>query len=208
MKNQFNLKQTALVRNRARTLDHMTFDSQGAQLLDGAGNQRGKTFDQAYRVRDYATGGFRTVDSSGAFLVGELERLDQTLNMPLASVTYGRDIDLREDVTIADEASSWTLSNFGSGGMLGGNGIRNGKAWIGKSTDQIGGVSVDIAKQANPLTPWALEIKFSILELESAARMGRPLDSQKLEALQLKYQMDTDEQIGRASCRERVSSPV
>lgn len=194
MKTQFNLKQTALVRSRARTLDHMTFDAQGAQLLDAAGNQRGRTFDQAYRVRDYATGGFRTVDSSGAFLVGELERLDQTLNMPLASVTYGRDIDLREDVTIADEASSWTLSNFGSGGTVGGNGIRNGKAWIGKSTDQIGGVSVDIAKQANPLTPWALEIKFSILELESAARMGRPLDSQKLEALQLKYQMDTDEQ--------------
>ncbi len=30
------------------------------------------TFDQA------------TVDSSGAFLIGELERLDQTLNLPLA----------------------------------------------------------------------------------------------------------------------------
>ncbi len=32
------------------------------------------TFDQA------------TVDSSGAFLIGELERLDQTLNLPLVGV--------------------------------------------------------------------------------------------------------------------------
>ena len=46
----------------------------------------------------------RTIDSSGAFLVGELERLDKTLHAPLSSVTWGRDIDLREDVTIADES--------------------------------------------------------------------------------------------------------
>jgi hypothetical protein len=45
------------------------------------------------------------VDSTGAFLIGELERLDQTLHMPLAAVTWSRDIDLREDVTLADEFS-------------------------------------------------------------------------------------------------------
>jgi hypothetical protein len=44
-----------------------------------------------------------TIDSAGAFLVGELERLDQELHMPLVSVTWNRDIDLREDVTIGDE---------------------------------------------------------------------------------------------------------
>ena len=44
------------------------------------------TFDQA------------TVDSSGAFLIGELERLDQTLNLPLVGYTWTRDIQLREDV--------------------------------------------------------------------------------------------------------------
>ena len=36
------------------------------------------TFDQA------------TVDSSGAFLIGELERLDQTLNLPLVGYTWTR----------------------------------------------------------------------------------------------------------------------
>jgi hypothetical protein len=35
----------------------------------------------------------RTIDSSGAFLVGELERLDPRLNEPLASYTWSRDIN-------------------------------------------------------------------------------------------------------------------
>ena len=179
---------------RARTHDHaMTFDAaqSGYAVIDAQGNQRGKVLDHAYRTHDG-----RTVDSTGAFLIGELERLDQTLHMPLTSVTWSRDIGLREDVSIADEVSSFTLSNFASAGGLGaGNGIRNGKAWIGKSTDQIGGVSVDIAKLTGPLTPWGLEVKFSILELESAAKMGRPIDAQKLEALKMKHQMDIDEMV-------------
>src|ERR1700744_4011403 len=61
----------------------------------------------------------RVIDSTGAFMVGELERLDQTLHMPLAAVSWGRDIDLREDVTIGDEVSSFTLTTFGSAGGLG-----------------------------------------------------------------------------------------
>lgn len=181
---------------RARTRDNMmTFDSVmklETAALDRVGNQRGKTLDYAVKTWD----GQRTVDSTGAFLVGELERLDQTLHMPLASVTWSRDIDLREDVTIADEVSSFTLTTFGSAGSLGGgNGIRNGKAWIGKDTNQIGGVGVDTGKYPFPLTPWALEVKYTILELESAAKMGRPIDDQKYEALKLKHQMDTDEQV-------------
>jgi hypothetical protein len=184
--------------HRARTLDHQTFDtaSMGTAPLDALGNQRGKGLDHAFRTHDG-----RTVDSTGAFLVGELERLDQTLHMPLAAVTWGRDVDLREDVSLADEFSSFTLTSFGSAGNLGaGNGgtagkDRNGKGWIGKSTDQIGGVGVDTGKIASPLTPWGLEIKYTILELESAAKMGRPIDAQKFEALKLKHQMDIDEQV-------------
>lgn len=190
----FMPRATAFVSARARTLDHQTFDSSmmGNAPLDAAGNQRGKTLDHNYKTHD----GLRTVDSTGAFLVGELERLDQTLHMPLAAVTWSRDIDLREDVSIADEVSSFTLTTFGSAGSLGaGNGIRNGKSWIGKDTNQIGGVGVDTGKFPNPLTPWGLEIKYSILELESAAKMGRPIDDQKYEALKLKHQMDIDEQV-------------
>lgn len=58
-----------------------------------------------------------TIDSSGAFLVGELERMDQTLNMPLTSVKWSRDMPLRSDISIADEVSSFTNTDFvGVGG--------------------------------------------------------------------------------------------
>ena len=181
-----------MARFRARTRDRARTQDEYASLGPEFNNaQRGKTFDHAYQTHDG-----RTVDSTGAFLVGELERLDQKLNMPLAAVTWGRDVELREDVSLADEMASYTLSTFASAGNMGtGNGIRNGKAWMGKDSNSVGGVAVDIGKYPQPLTPWGLEIKYSILELESAAKMGRPIDDQKFEALKLKHQMDIDEQV-------------
>jgi hypothetical protein len=168
----------------------LTFDS-AHQTQDAKGNQLGVRLPHPCQTHDG-----RTVDSTGAFLVGELERLDQKLHEPLVAVTWGRDIDLREDVTIADEVSSYTISTYGSAGSLGtGNTIGNGKAWVGKTTNQIGGVDLDIGKIPHPLVPWALELKYTIMELESAAKLGRPIDQQKFQALQMKHQMDIDEQV-------------
>lgn len=182
---------TAISRGRARTRDMMTFDADSFRTIDNSGTQRGKLLGGSFSTHDG-----RTVDSTGAYLVGELERLDQKLHEPLVSVSWPRDIDLREDVTIADEVSSFTLSTYASAGSLGtGQGIGSGKAWIGKATDQISGVDVDIAKLPFPLRPWALEIKYTILELESAAKIGRPIDQQKYNALKLKHDMDVDEQV-------------
>lgn len=184
---------TALFRGRARTRDNLTFDamSNPHRTIDGSGTMQGRLLGGSFPTHDG-----RTVDSTGAYLVGELERLDQTLHEPLVSTTWPRDIDLREDVTIADEVSSFTLSTYASAGSLGtGNGIGNGKAWIGKTTDQISGVDVDLAKLPFPLRPWALEIKYTILELESAAKIGRPIDQQKYNGMKLKHDMDTDEQV-------------
>ena len=133
----------------------------------------------------------QTIDSAGVFLVGELERLDQTLHAPLAAVTWSRDISLREDVSIADEFSAYTNSSFGTGqGINGSN-----KAWIGKDSNAILGVSLDIGKTTLPLNLWALQLGWTIPELESAQKLGRPIDQQKMQALQLKWQMDIDEQV-------------
>lgn len=184
---------------RMKTRDMMTFD-QGHATMDAAGNQMGRRFGQSFQTHDglaqIGGGRYRTVDSTGAFMVGELERLDMTLHEPLAAVTWGRDIQLREDVTIADEVSSYTVSSYASAGGLGaGQGIGNGKAWMGKNATQVTGVSVDIGKISNPLTPWGMELKYTVLELESAAKLGRPIDQQKFGAMQLKHQMDIDEQV-------------
>jgi hypothetical protein len=179
---------------RARTLDHATFDA-AFSALNQFGDVRGRPLGNSFAYRT-ADGRSITIDSTGAFLVGELERLDQTLHMPLAAVSWSRDIDLREDVSIADEITSFTLTTFAAPGSLGtGHGIRNGKSWIGKSTDQVTGLGIDMGKIPNPLTPWAMEVKYTILELESAAKLGRPIDAQKYEGLKLKHQMDIDEQV-------------
>ncbi len=133
----------------------------------------------------------RTIDSTGAFLIGELERLDQTLHEPLVSYTWSRDIDLREDVSIADETSSFTNSTFAA---VGGTNP-NGKAWIGKDASAIASIALDIGKTANPLTLWGMQLGWTLPELESAQKLGRPVDQQKFAGMQLKWNMDTDEQV-------------
>ena len=133
----------------------------------------------------------QTIDSAGSFLIGELERLDQRLHMPLAAVTWTRDISLREDVSIADEFSAFTNSSFAAAPGVQGS----GKAWVGKDASAITGISLDIGKTTSPLNLWAMQLGWTIPELESAQKLGRPVDQQKFAAMQLKYQMDIDEQV-------------
>ncbi|HDX8333021.1 DUF2184 domain-containing protein [Raoultella planticola] len=137
------------------------------------------TFDQA------------TIDSSGAFLVHELERLDQTLNLPLTSQTWSRDIQLREDVSIADEISSFTNTTFSAAGTPN----ANGKNWISPLATAIAGINVDIEKKGFPLELWGMELGWTVIELNAAAQVGRPIDTQKYDGMQLKWNMDTDEQV-------------
>jgi len=132
-----------------------------------------------------------TIDSSGVFLLGELERLDQTMYMPLVSITYGRDIQLRQDVSIADEVSSFTNSSFAMAGGISPNGI----SWVGKDSTTIAGLALDIGKTATPLNLIGYELGWTIPELASAQQLGRPVDSQKFEALTMKHQMDVDRMV-------------
>lgn len=143
-----------------------------------------RTFDRAYHDAQFR-------DAAGAFLQGELERLDQTLHMPLANTTWGRDIDVREDVTLADESSSFANATFASAGGIN----PTGKAWIGKTATAITGILADLQKTINPLPLWGMEIAYTIPELESSIKVNRPIDSTKYEGMKLKYQMDIDEQV-------------
>jgi len=130
-------------------------------------------------------------DSAGAFLIGELERLDPMIHEPLVSVTWDRDIDLRTDVQMGDEQSSYTVSSFGATGGAAPAGI----AWAAKDTTTIPRINLDIGKIANPLTLWDMEVAYTVPELESARLTGRPIDTQMLSALNLKHQMDTDQMV-------------
>jgi hypothetical protein len=166
----------------------ITFDQ--IQHMNAGANHPGLPLGGHFPTRD----GKSTVDSTGAFLNGELERLDQTLNLPMIDIEYDRDVDLRTDVTVADDYSSFTNSAIASNGGLGtGQGLGYGKAWIGKDATQIAGVAVDISKTINALHPWALEVKYNAFELASAAKVGRPIDEQKIETMEQKRKMDIDE---------------
>lgn len=150
-----------------------------------------QTFDAAF------LGSASTRDSTGAFLINQLEKLDPTLNEPLVNITWSRDVQLREDLSIAMETASWTNSTFAASGGL----TPNGKAWVGKDANAIASLAVDIGKTAQPLYPWAMELGYTMLELASSVYLGQPIDLTKLDGIKLKHQMDIDEQayIGDAT---------
>lgn len=131
------------------------------------------------------------VQDSGAFLVGELERLDKELHMPLVSVSWHRDIDLREDVTIADEASAFTTTSLAAMGSS----STTGKNWIGAKSTAINGISINTDKTTLPMNLWGMEAAWSIPELLAGQQLNRPVDSQKHEGIKLKHNMDVDEQV-------------
>ena len=137
------------------------------------------TFDQA------------TIDSSGVFLIGQLERFDPKLNMPLLTTTWSRDVDIRSDVSFADDSASFALASFSAPG-----GVKpTGKNWIGSNTNAIAGPNVDIGRVVQPLHPWGMELGWTIRELDKSQKLNMPIDQQKLVAMNMKHNMDCDEQV-------------
>jgi len=132
------------------------------------------------------------ITSTGAFLKGELERLDPQLYEPLSDFTWSRDINLREDASIADETTSYVVSNYAGG--FGGTG-NGGKSWIAGMSTTPAQVSVSATKVLSPLTLWGMEVAFSVFELQKAQQAGRPIDVQKYDAMKLKHQLDIDRMV-------------
>ena len=54
---------------------------------------------------------------------------------------------------------------------------------------------MDIGKSGNPLNLWGMELGWTVVELAAAQQVGRPIDTQKYDGMQLKWQMDNDEQV-------------
>lgn len=138
-----------------------------------------RTYDQA------------TADSLGAFLVGQLELLDRTIHEPLQDFKWSRDIDVRSDVTMGHDFSSFTNSAMASVGGI--NPLK--KAFISKDSTTLPNVALDIGKTASPLIPWGLELNYSIFELESAQLLGQGIDEQKHSSIKKKFQQDADIQV-------------
>ena len=142
-----------------------------------------RTFDSV-RSRDA-----RMYDSAGVFLQNELERLDPELHLPITGVFWQRDMPIREDVTVGDEASSFIRAAFASPGGISPTGVH----WIGKTTTAIPGILVDNDKKVTPLNLWGMELAYTLIELASSQQVNRPIDQQKYDGLKLAYNMDVDQ---------------
>lgn len=132
------------------------------------------------------------IQSTGAFLVGQLERLDPHNYDPIAEFTWSRDMPLREDVTIADEVTSFILTNYAGG--FGGTGSGT-KSWIRGEVTTPARVSIQMNKITTPVTPWGMEVDYTIFDLEKAMKAGRPIDKMKHDAMRMKHQLDIDTQV-------------
>ena len=130
------------------------------------------------------------VDSSGAFLQSELELLDPKLHLPLTWTTFSEDLLPRTGFTIDDEFVSWTNSTFGATDNLG----LNTKSWLGLEGQDSPEIAVDIFKQVNAPGIWSKSASWTFVELSRAAKLQRPIDVDKLEAIQKAWNLDADNQ--------------
>lgn len=173
--------------------ERMVLEAQLRAQLLGKDPMKGVyTKDNRFAGRRY------TRDSTLAYYVNQLENLDRRLYEPLVAVSWGRDIKLRPGITLSDESTSFIRSAFAAVGTLdqpstpssGGN-----MPWISSETDTIPGVSVNGQKITLPLRPLAREVSYSSVELNRSQQTGQPIDVQKINALNLLYNMNVDQMV-------------
>ena len=139
-------------------------------------------------------------DASGAWWINLLERFDPVIHQPLNSVTWGRDITLRTDVSFADESTSYATSTYtasGSGGDV---------DFSGANDTSLQGVDVDMEKTTTPLMIWIRQIGFSNIEEARANRLN--IVQERMNAMNIKYQTDVDRMVYVGSNRQKMHGLV
>lgn len=138
----------------------------------------------------------KTKDSTLAYYVNQLENLDKRLYEPLVAVSWGRDVKLRPGITMSNESTSFIRSAFAGPATLS-NSLTNGgnMPWISAETVDIPGISVNGQKITLPLRLLARELTYTSVELDRSQLTGQSIDTQKMDALNLLYQMNTDQMV-------------
>lgn len=149
------------------------------------------TFDQA------------VVDSTGVFFQTQLTRLDPVLNEPLAEFTWSRDIDVGA-LDVGDENTAFdTIKYLAVGGIQ-----PAGKSFIGPKTTEVGNVGVDMERKTSPTFVWAEAIQKTVIELAQAAKLGRNLDANLLDALNMKKNVDLQNMVYTGDTLQAVKGLV
>jgi hypothetical protein len=136
---------------------------------------------------------FKTRDSGLAYFINQLENLDKRLYEPLVSVSWSRDMKLRAGITMSDETTSFIQSTLAGVGTL--QNTTGNMPWISPETTAIPGVSVDGKKVIKALRLAGREVSYTSVELERSYNTQQPIDVQKLNALNLLYNMNIDQMV-------------
>lgn len=133
----------------------------------------------------------KTNDSTLAYFLNQLTALDTRLHEPLYSVTWGRDINLRSGVTMANESSTFIRSNFASVGTQ----AAAAAPFITSNTTAMPGINIDGEPVTTPMKLLGYKLAWTSVELERSQLTGQPIDKAKFDAMQSMYQMAIDRQV-------------
>lgn len=133
----------------------------------------------------------KTMDAGLTYYVSQLDVMDKRLNMPLTQFTWSRDIKLRSDVGFANESTSFVRSTFGGVGTQDAQGI----PWITANANSIPDVSINGEKVTTPMRLAARELVYSSIELDRSRLLGQSIDQTKMNALLLKWNLETDNYV-------------
>lgn len=143
----------------------------------------------------------KTYDGTLAYMVSQLDALDPKLYEPLYNVTWGRDIKLRSGVNFGNDSTSFVRVSYGA------NGTQNisGMPFISANATDLEGVSVDGERVVLPMRLLGRELAYSSVELERSQLLGNSIDTQKFNALNISYQMSTDQMV-YVGCKELAAT--
>lgn len=147
------------------------YDNQVLSLGNSAGNMA-TAFDSA------------SIATGMAFLRGELEKADMTLNEPLTSVTWQRDI-------VANTGGGWvesTSNMFTDYRTTGGN--QHGL--MRNQTNDIPIVQGNISKDLNKVFPWSNVLKVPYIDQLKMQNIGRSLNELLDNGIKLNYNKTLD----------------
>ncbi len=143
----------------------------------------------------------KTFDGTLAYLVSQLDALDPKLYEPLYNVTWGRDIKLRSGVNFGNDSTSFVRVNYGANGTQSVGGL----PFISANATDLEGVSVDGERVVLPMRLLGRELAYSSIELERSQLLGNSIDTQKFNALNVSYQMATDQMV-YVGCKELAAT--
>ncbi len=139
-------------------------------------------------MQDYPMAPIRRVTDSGlAFLVGELEKQEETLREPLAAVTWPRDIVARTGGGWVDQTSLISV-DYASASA---DGI------IGSESSAIPVMQADLERDTSRVFTFGHVLKVPFADQAKLTRVGRSLEELLAKGVRLTYQKSLDQNVYR-----------